>query len=169
MHHNDCWPDYRHWDDQCHDHGQRNNKDAKSNKSYDKKDDRNCDYSKKKSDKAMHNDQSSSSSAGNLSGRRSQSCSRFSLHSCSCSRSCSSSRRYDNHHLDQDDCKPSIALKRRYLYSKDNNDGYYHCPDKNNTVFTTFSAPKAKKKAHPEIGNCASREIKCPFICLCFR
>jgi len=32
------------------------------------------------------------------------------------------------------------------LYSKDNNDGHYHHPDKNNTVFATFSAPKAKKK-----------------------
>ena len=43
----------------------------KSSKSYDKKDDSKHDYSKKKSNKAMHNDQSSKLSVGNLSGKRS--------------------------------------------------------------------------------------------------
>jgi hypothetical protein len=33
-----------------------------------------------------------------------------------------------------------------YLYAKDNNDGHYHRPDKSNTIFATFSAPKVKKK-----------------------
>jgi hypothetical protein len=28
---------------------------------------------------------------------------------------------------------------------------------------------KSKEEAHPDIGNCASREIKCPFVCLCSR
>ncbi len=77
-----------------HDCSQCNDKDAKSNKSYNKKDDSKRDFSKKKSNKAMHNDQSLLSSAGNLS-RRSQSCSRPPLRSCSWSFSCSSSRSYD--------------------------------------------------------------------------
>jgi hypothetical protein len=64
-------PDYCHQDDQRHDCGRCNNKDARNNKSYNKKDDCKCDHFKKKSNKAMHNDQSSSSSAGNSSGRRS--------------------------------------------------------------------------------------------------
>jgi hypothetical protein len=28
---------------------------------------------------------------------------------------------------------------------------------------------EGKEEAHPEIGNCASREIKCPCVCLCSR
>jgi hypothetical protein len=86
----------------------------RSNKSYNKKDDCKHDHFKKKSDKAMHNDQSSS--AGNSSKRRSQSCSRSPSRSCSCSWSCSrsSSRSYSNHHVDQDDHKPSAAPKQRY-------------------------------------------------------
>ncbi len=28
---------------------------------------------------------------------------------------------------------------------------------------------KSKEEAHPEVGNCTSREIKCPFVCLCSR
>ncbi len=54
--HNDCQPDHHHQDDWHHNCGQRDDKDARSNKSYDKKDDRKCNYSKKKSNKAMHND-----------------------------------------------------------------------------------------------------------------
>jgi hypothetical protein len=41
----------------------------KNSKSYNKKDDCKCDHFKKKSDKAMHNDQSSLSSAGSSSGK----------------------------------------------------------------------------------------------------
>ncbi len=108
---------------------------------------------KNKSDKAMHNDQSSS--AGNLSARRSRSRSRSPSRSCFCSWSCScsSNRSYSNHHVDQDDRKPSAAPKqgyspkRGYLYSSESDDGgCIHCPDKSDTVFATFSAPKAKKK-----------------------
>jgi hypothetical protein len=32
------------------------------------------------------------------------------------------------------------------LYSEDNNDRHYHLPDKSDTIFATFSAPKAKKE-----------------------
>ncbi len=111
------------------------------------KDDRKCNYSKKKSNKAMRNDQSSKSSAGNMSGKRSWSCSRSSLRSQSWSCSHSSSWSYDNHHVEQDDCKPSAAPKRRYSYSSESDNGEcIHCPDKSNTVFATFSTPKAKKK-----------------------
>jgi hypothetical protein len=125
----------------------------RSNKSYNKKDDCKCNHFKKRSEKAMHNDQSSS--AGNLSKRRSQSRSRSPLRSCSCSRShsCSSSRSYSNQHVDQDDPKPSAAPKQGYsskheysYSSKSDAGGRIHCPDKSNTVFATFSAPKAKKK-----------------------
>jgi hypothetical protein len=62
---------------------QRNGKDSKSLKSYDKKDDCKRNHSKKTSNEAMHNDQSSLSSLGNFSRRRSRSCSRSPLHSCS--------------------------------------------------------------------------------------
>ncbi len=67
--------------------------------------------------------------------------------SCSCSQSCScsSSRSYDNHHVATDDCKPSALPKCGYLYSKDNNEGHCHPPDKDDTIFATFSAPLAKK------------------------
>jgi hypothetical protein len=65
--------------------------------------------------------------------------------SCSCSCSCSSSRSYDNHHVNHDDSKASAAPKHGYLYSKDYNDGHYHCPDKSDTIFATFPAPTAKK------------------------
>jgi hypothetical protein len=99
-----------------------------------------------KSNKAMHNDQFSLSSTGNLLGKRIPSCSRSSLRSQTWSCSCSSSWSYNNHNVNQDDCKPSAAPMRGYLYSEDNNDGHYHCMDKNNSVFATFSAPKAKKK-----------------------
>ncbi len=141
---NDCRSDYHHQDDLHHNHPQRDDKDSKCSKSYNKKDNCRCNHFKEKSNKAMHNDQSSLSSAGNLSGRRSWSCSRSP--SCSWSCSCPSSRSYDNHHVDQDDCKPSAAPKHGYLYSEDNNDGHYNRPDKRDTVFATFSAPKAKKK-----------------------
>jgi hypothetical protein len=53
---NNFQPDYHHWDNWHHKYGWHNDKDAKSNKSYDKKDDSKCDYSKKKSNEAMHND-----------------------------------------------------------------------------------------------------------------
>jgi hypothetical protein len=150
---NDRQSDYRHQDNWHHDCPPRNDKDMRSNKSYDKKNDCKRNHFKKKSDEAMHNDQSSR--AGNLSERRSQSCSRSPLHarSCSWSCSCSSSRSYSNHHVDQDDRKPSAAPKQgyspkyRYLYSSESdNGGRIHCQDKSNTVFATFSAPKAKKK-----------------------
>jgi hypothetical protein len=95
---NDHQPDYHHWDNRHNPH-QRDDKDSKSSKSYDKKDDCKRNYSKKKSNEAMHNDQSSKSSAGNSSGKRSQSCSRSSLPSWSWSCSCSSSQSYDNHHV----------------------------------------------------------------------
>jgi hypothetical protein len=143
---NDCQPNYNHWDNWRNDCPWCDDKDSKSNKSYDKKDDCKCNHYKKKSNKAMHNDQSSLSSTGNLSGRRSWSCSRSPLCSCSWSCSCSSSRSYDNHHVAQDDRKPSALPKRRYLYSsKSDNGGHIHCPDKSDTIFATFSAPTAKK------------------------
>jgi hypothetical protein len=152
---NDQQSDYPHQDNWRHNRPQRGNKNVRSNKSYNKKDDCKCNLFKKKSDKAMYNGQSSS--AINLSKRRSQSCSRSPLRSHSCSHSwscsCSSSRKYSNHHVDQDDCKPSAApmqgysSKHGYLYSsKSDNGGHIHRPDKSDTVFATFSASKAKKK-----------------------
>ncbi len=48
--------DYRHQDNQCHNCGWQDDKDSKSSKSYDKKDDCKCNHFKKKSNKAMHND-----------------------------------------------------------------------------------------------------------------
>ncbi len=68
---NNCQPDYCHQDNQHHDCGQRNNKEVRNNKSYNKKDDCKHDHFKKKSNKVMHNDQSSLLSAGNSSGKRS--------------------------------------------------------------------------------------------------
>jgi hypothetical protein len=144
---NDRQPDYCHQDNQRHNCHQCDDKDSKSSKSYDKKGDRKCNYSKKKSNKAMHNDQSSNASAGNLSGERSQSCLRSSLRSQSWSCSCSSSRSYNNHHVNQDDRRTNWPLKRGYSYSFECDDGgRIHCPDKSDTVFATFSTPKAKKK-----------------------
>jgi hypothetical protein len=110
-----------------------------------KKDDCKHNHFKKKSDEAMHNDQSSLSSASTSSRKRSRSCSRFP--SCSCSQSCSclSSRSYDNHHLAQDDHKLSALPKRGYLYFSKSDDGRcIHCPDKSDTIFATLSAPTAK-------------------------
>jgi hypothetical protein len=141
---NDCRPDYCHQDDWRHDCGRRNNKDARNNKSYNKKDDRKHDHFKKKSNKAMHNDQSSLLSAGNSSGTKNWSRSRSLLHSCSHSCSCSN-------HVEQHDRKPSASPKRGCLYSEDNDDGHYHRPDKSDNVFATFSAPKTKR------GNCAQK------------
>jgi hypothetical protein len=150
---NDQQSDYCYQDNRHHDRPQRDDKDMRSNKSYDKKDNCKRNHFKKKSDKAMHNDQSSS--AGNFSKRRSRSCYRSPLrsHSHSWSHSCSSSRSYNNHHVDQDNRKLSAAPKQGYspkhgyLYSsKSDNGGRIHRPDKSNTVFVTFSAPKAKKK-----------------------
>jgi hypothetical protein len=69
--HDDHQSNYCHQDDQCHDCPQCKYKDLKSSKSYNKKDDCKHNHFKKKSNEAMHNDQSSLSSAGNLSGRRS--------------------------------------------------------------------------------------------------
>jgi hypothetical protein len=123
----------------------------RSNKSYDKKDDCKRNHFKKKSDEAMHNDQSSS--AGNLSKRRSRSYSRSSSCSCSWSCSCSSSRSYSNHRVDQDNHKPSAAPKQEYsskhgysYSSESDNGGRIHYPEKIDTVFAIFSAPRAKKK-----------------------
>jgi hypothetical protein len=144
--------DYRYQDDWHHDHPRRNDKDMWNNKSYDKKDNCKRDHLKKKSDEAMRNDQSSS--AGDLSEQRSQSCSRSPSRSCSrsWSRSCSSSRSYSNHHVEHDNRKPSAAPKQwyspkhRYSYSKDNDDEHIHHPGKSDTVFATFSALMKKKK-----------------------
>ncbi len=66
------WPDYCHWDDWHHDCPCRNDKVFQNSKSYVKKDDCKHDHFKKKSDEAMHNDQSSLLSADTLSGRRHQ-------------------------------------------------------------------------------------------------
>jgi hypothetical protein len=62
-------------------------------------------------------------------------------------------RSYSNHHVDQDDRKPSAAPKQGYsskhgysYSSESDNGGRIHRPDKSDTVFATFSAPKAKKK-----------------------
>jgi hypothetical protein len=44
--------------------------------------------------------------------------------------------------------KPSTLPKRKYLYSKDDNDKHYNRPDKSNTVLATFSTPTAKKGKH---------------------
>jgi hypothetical protein len=138
--------DHRHQDNWCHNCPRCDNKDSKSRKSYEKKDDCKHDHFKKKSNEAMHNDQSTLLCMGNLSGKRSHSCSRSSLCSHSWSCSCSSSRSYDNHHVDNDDCKPSMLLKHGYLCSSKIDDGgRIHCPDKSNTLFPTFSAPMAKR------------------------
>jgi hypothetical protein len=67
--HDDQQSSYRYQDNWHHNCPQHNNKDMRRNKSYDKKDDCKHNHFKKKSDEAMHNDQSSS--AGNLSKRRS--------------------------------------------------------------------------------------------------
>jgi hypothetical protein len=145
---NNCQPNYPHQDNQCHNCPWHNNKDSKSTKSYNKKDNCKPDLSKKKSNKAMHIDQSSLSSAGNLSGKRSCSFSRSHLRLCSCSWSCSclSSRSYNNHHVAQDDHRPNPPLKRGYLYSSKSDDGrQIHRPNKRDTLFSTFSAPIAKK------------------------
>jgi hypothetical protein len=134
--HKDCRSDYCHQDNRCHNCPRRDDKDSKSTKSYDKVDDCKRDHSKKKSGKAMHNDQSSSLSMGNLSRRSSSSCSRSPLRSCSWSFSRSSSRSYDNHHVAQDDCRPTAPLKRGYLYSSESDHGgHIHRPDKSNTLF----------------------------------
>jgi hypothetical protein len=69
---NNCQPDYRHWDHQCHNCPCCDNKDSKNSKSYKKKMIASAIISRKR-DKAMHNDQSSLSSAGNLSKKRSHS------------------------------------------------------------------------------------------------
>jgi hypothetical protein len=60
---------------------------------------------------------------------------------------------YSNHHVDQDDHKPSAAPKQEYsskhgdsYSSESDNGGRIHRLDKSNTVFATFSALKAKKK-----------------------
>ncbi len=141
----------------------------RSNKSYNRKDDCKHDHFKKKSDEAMHNDQSSS--ASNSSKRRSQSCSRSPSCSCSCSWSCShsSSRSYSNHHVDQYNHKPSAAPKQGYspkhgyLYSsKSDNSRHIHHPDKSDTVFATFSAPKAKKKRTQKCGIVHVEKISVP-------
>jgi hypothetical protein len=117
---NNCRPDYRHQDNQRHNRPCQDNKDSKSSKSYKKKDDHKRDHFKK-----------------NL---RSPLCSR------SWSRSCSSSRSYDNHHVAQDDRKLSTLPKRGYSYSsKSDDDRRIHRPDKNDTIFATFSTPTAKK------------------------
>ncbi len=68
------------------------------------------------------------------------------FHSHSPSRSRSSSRSYDNHHVDQDYCKPSVAPKHRYLYSEDNDGGHYHHPDKNNTILPPSLLWRQKKR-----------------------
>jgi hypothetical protein len=117
---------------------------------YKKKDDCKQNHFKKKGDKAMHNDQPSSSSTDtlSLSGKRSHSCSRSP--SCSCSCSClsliSSRRSYTSHHVSYDDRISSGPPKRKYLYSsEDDDDGCLHHPNKSNTVFTTFATPKVKQ------------------------
>ncbi len=117
-----------------------------SNKSHEKKDDCKRNHFKKKSDEAMHDDQSSWLSTDTLSRKRSQSPSRSSSRSCSCSHSCLSSRSYGNHHVSHDDHKPSALPNCGHLYSSKRDDGgCIHCPDKSNTVFATFSAPTAKR------------------------
>jgi hypothetical protein len=62
-------------------------------------------------------------------------------------------RSYNNHHVAQDDRKPSAAPKHGYspkhgyLYSSKSDDGgNIHRPDKSDTVFAIFLALKAKKK-----------------------
>jgi hypothetical protein len=147
----DHQPDYRHQYNQHHNCPRHVDKDPKSNKSYKNKDDCKRNHFKKKSNKAMHNDQSSSLSAGNSAGKRSHSCSRSPLSSLSWSRSCSSSRSNNNHNVAQDDRKPSTLPKRGYLYSSESDDGgRIHCPDKSGTVFATFSTPTAKKSKHTQ-------------------
>jgi hypothetical protein len=64
---NDQRSKYCHLNNRRHDCPWHNNKYVRSNKSYEKKDDCRRNHFKKKSDKAMHNDHSSSSSAGNSS------------------------------------------------------------------------------------------------------
>ncbi len=144
----DQWHDSHHQDDWCYKYSHCKDKNYKNKKSYKKKDDCKQNHFKKIGDKAMHNDQSSSSSSDTLSRKRSRSCSRSP--SCSCFHSCcslSSSRRsYTNHHVSHDDRKSSGPPKHKYLYSsEDDDDGRFHLPNKSNTVFTTFATPKVKK------------------------
>jgi hypothetical protein len=51
-----------------------------------------------------------------------------------------------NCHISHDDCKPSSSLKRKYSYLDDNDVGRVHHPEKDNTVFATFTPPKGEKK-----------------------
>jgi hypothetical protein len=67
--HNNRQPNHHHQDNQHHDCPQHDDKDLMSNKSYNKKDDCKRDHFKKKSNKAMHNNQSSLLSADNFSRR----------------------------------------------------------------------------------------------------
>ncbi len=102
-------------------------------------------------DKAMHNDQSSSSSMDTLSGKRSRSSSRSPY--CSSSRSCSclssSGRSYTNYHVSHDGRKSSRSLKRKYLYSEDDNDRHYHCPDKSDTVLSPLLLQQQRSTSVP--------------------
>ena len=141
--HNGC-----HHDDHCNNHPRRDKKDFKK-KPFKIRDDCKCNQFKKK-EAVMHNDHSSSSSGDTLSRKRH--CSWSKSPSCSCSYSCSclrrSKRSYANHHVATDDHKQSGCLKRKYLYSKDevNEGNGVHCPEKGDSTFATFTAPKRKKK-----------------------
>ncbi len=141
---------YCHQDDWCHNGPCCNNKDSKNSKSYEKKNDCKQDYFKKKRNNAIHNDQSSLSSAGALSGKRSHSRSRSPPRSCSWFSSHSSSRGYNNHHVSHDDCKPSAAPKCGYSYSfKSNDGGHIHCTEKSNTIFATTLLQQQRKVSAP--------------------
>jgi hypothetical protein len=147
----DQQPDYHHQDNWRHKCPCCDNKDWKCSKSYKKKNDYKRDHFNKKSNEAMHNNQSSLSSMGN-SSRKGVALAQDllpPLRSCSWSCSHSSSRSYDNHHVDNDDCKPSAAPKRGYLYSSKCDDGgRIHWPDKSNAVIATFFTPMTKRGKH---------------------
>ncbi len=149
-HCNDCRPDYRHWDDWRHDCGQRNDKDARNSKSYNKKDDCKCNHFKKKSNEAIHNDQSSSSSTGKFAQKKESTSISFVL-SLSFSLLLKQQKlQKSSHHVKQHDHKPGAAPKRGCLYSVDDDDRHYHCPDKSDSVYATFFALKAKRNNHAQ-------------------
>ncbi len=47
--------------------------------------------------------------------------------------------------LQKPSCQTSAATKHGCSYTKDDDDGHYHRPDKSDSVFATFSAPKTKR------------------------
>ncbi len=66
------------------------------------------------------------------------------------------------------DRKASAHPKHEYLYSsEDNDDGCVYCPDKNGTIFATFTTPKVKKnKRTPKKGIMPAEQNPCVQLCV---